>query len=60
MPTAKPKIAGTLVPLGLKAANLDPAFASSVVVTTMTDVLGFGTFLGFATLFLRYLTPSGP
>jgi magnesium transporter len=47
--------AGTLVPLGLRAANLDPALASSVVVTTMTDVLGFATFLGFATVFLRYL-----
>jgi magnesium transporter len=47
--------AGTLVPLGLRAANLDPALASSVVVTTMTDVLGFAAFLGFATVFLRYL-----
>src|SRR5678809_860565 len=47
--------AGTLVPLGLRAANLDPVLASSVVVTTMTDVLGFATFLGLATLFLRYL-----
>jgi len=47
--------AGTLVPIGLRAANLDPALASSVVVTTMTDVLGFGTFLGLATVFLRYL-----
>jgi magnesium transporter len=47
--------AGTLVPIGLRAANLDPALASSVVVTTMTDVLGFATFLGLATLFLRYL-----
>ena len=51
--------AGTLVPLGLRAANLDPALASSVVVTTMTDVLGFGTFLGLATVFLRYLVKSG-
>ena len=50
--------AGTLVPLGLRAANLDPALASSVVVTTMTDVLGFGTFLGLATVFLRYLKPG--
>lgn len=48
--------AGTLVPIGLRAANLDPALASSVVVTTMTDVLGFATFLGLATLFLRYLS----
>jgi magnesium transporter len=47
--------AGTLVPIGLRAANLDPALASSVVVTTMTDVLGFATFLGLATLFLRDL-----
>jgi magnesium transporter len=51
--------AGTLVPLGLRAANLDPALASSVVVTTMTDVLGFGAFLGLATVFLRYLAQSG-
>jgi magnesium transporter len=51
--------AGTLVPLGLRAANLDPALASSVVVTTMTDVLGFGTFLGLATVFLRYLAKPG-
>jgi magnesium transporter len=50
--------AGTLVPLGLRAAKLDPALASSVVVTTMTDVLGFGTFLGLATVFLRYLKPG--
>jgi magnesium transporter len=48
--------AGTLVPIGLRAANFDPALASSVVVTTMTDVLGFASFLGLATLFLRYLT----
>ena len=52
--------AGTLVPIGLRAANLDPAFASSVVVTTMTDVLGFASFLGLATLFLRYLAGNGP
>jgi magnesium transporter len=47
--------AGTLVPIGLRAANLDPALASSVVVTTMTDVLGFASFLGLATVFVRYL-----
>jgi len=51
--------AGTLVPLGLRAANVDPALASSVVVTTMTDVLGFGTFLGLAAIFIRYLVKSG-
>jgi magnesium transporter len=48
-------IAGTLVPLGLKALKIDPALASSVFITTFTDVVGFASFLGFATLSLRYL-----
>ena len=47
--------AGTLVPLGLRAANVDPALASSVFITTVTDVFGFLSFLGLATLFLGYL-----
>ena len=47
--------AGTLIPLGLRAANIDPALASSVFITTMTDVFGFLSFLGLATLFLGYL-----
>ncbi len=47
--------AGTLVPLGLKALKIDPALASSVFITTFTDVVGFATFLGFATIFVRYL-----
>ena len=50
-------VAGTLVPLGLKAMRVDPALASSVFITTFTDVVGFASFLGFATIFLRYLTP---
>jgi magnesium transporter len=49
--------AGTLVPLGLRAANVDPALASSVFITTMTDVFGFFSFLGLASLFSRYLAP---
>jgi magnesium transporter len=49
-------VAGTLVPLGLKAMRVDPALASSVFITTFTDVIGFASFLGFATIFLRYLT----
>ena len=49
--------AGTLVPLGLRAANVDPALASSVFITTMTDVFGFFSFLGLATLLMRYLVP---
>jgi magnesium transporter len=47
--------AGTLVPLGLRAANVDPALASSVFITTMTDMFGFFSFLGLATIFARYL-----
>jgi magnesium transporter len=47
--------AGTLVPLGLKALKVDPALASSVFITTFTDVVGFASFLGLATIFLRYL-----
>jgi magnesium transporter len=47
--------AGTLVPLGLRAANVDPALASSVFITTMTDMFGFFSFLGLARLFMQYL-----
>src|SRR6186713_1786015 len=46
---------GTLVPLGLRAVNIDPALASSVFITTMTDVFGFFSFLGLATIFSQYL-----
>jgi magnesium transporter len=49
--------AGTLVPLGLRAANVDPALASSVFITTLTDVFGFLSFLGLAALFMQYLVP---
>ncbi|MEC8291272.1 MAG: magnesium transporter, partial [Pseudomonadota bacterium] len=45
-------MAGILIPLGLDRAGIDPAVASSVFVTTVTDVVGFFAFLGFATLFL--------
>ena len=45
-------LAGILIPLGLDKANVDPAVASSVFVTTVTDVIGFLAFLGFATIFL--------
>ena len=49
---------GTLVPLGLKAMKVDPALASSVFITTFTDVVGFASFLGLATIFLRFLGPG--
>ncbi|GMV22679.1 MAG: magnesium transporter MgtE [Acidimicrobiia bacterium] len=48
-------IAGTLIPLGLRAAKVDPALASSVFITTLTDVFGFAAFLGLATMFLPLL-----
>ena len=48
--------AGVLIPLGLRAASIDPALASSVFITTMTDVFGFLSFLGLATLFIQHLT----
>jgi magnesium transporter len=51
--------AGTLVPLGLRAANVDPALASSVFITTLTDIFGFAAFLGLATIFLKYLGGIG-
>ena len=41
--------AGTLIPLGLRALKVDPALASSVFITTLTDVFGFLSFLGLAT-----------
>lgn len=43
---------GTMIPIGLERLRLDPAIASSVFVTTVTDVVGFFSFLGLAALFL--------
>jgi len=45
-------LAGILIPLGLEALGLDPAVASGVFVTTVTDVVGFFAFLGLAALWL--------
>ena len=45
-------IAGVFVPLILRRLNQDPAIAGSVVVTTVTDVVGFLSFLGLASIFL--------
>jgi len=41
---------GILVPVALKRMKIDPAIASSVFVTTITDVIGFLSFLGLATI----------
>lgn len=47
-------LAGTLVPLLLRRVGADPALASGVLVTTMTDITGYGAFLGLATWLLGY------
>ncbi len=44
---------GALIPLGLRRAGLDPAQASSIFLTTVTDIVGFAAFLGMATTALR-------
>jgi magnesium transporter len=44
-------LAGTLIPMTMKRLNIDPALAGGVVLTTVTDVVGFLSFLGLATLF---------
>jgi magnesium transporter len=48
-------LSGYFVPIILKKINVDPALASGVFVTTMTDVLGFFFFLGLATLLIEHL-----
>ena len=45
---------GILVPVSLKKFNIDPAIASSVFVTTITDIIGFLTFLGLGAHFFYH------
>ena len=45
-------LSGTLLPVLLKFLKIDPALAGTVILTTITDVVGFISFLGLATLFL--------
>jgi len=47
--------AGAVIPIVLKSLNQDPAQSSSIVLTTVTDVVGFFSFLGLATLFSNLL-----
>jgi len=44
-------IAGTLLPVMLRWLKIDPALAGSVILTTVTDIVGFVSFLGLATVF---------
>jgi magnesium transporter len=46
-------LAGALIPLGLRKIGADPATASSIFLTTATDVASMGMFLGLATMLLR-------
>jgi magnesium transporter len=43
---------GALIPLTLRRIGIDPALASSIFLTTVTDIVGFAAFLGLATVFL--------
>jgi magnesium transporter len=45
-------LAGVMVPLVMKRLRIDPALAGSVVVTTVTDVIGFAALLGLGSIFL--------
>ena len=45
-------IAGATIPLTLRALGRDPAQSAAIFLTTVTDVIGFASFLGFAALFL--------
>lgn len=48
-------LSGALIPIGLRAINQDPAQSSSIILTTVTDVVGFFSFLGLAVLFADML-----
>lgn len=45
-------LSGALIPITLKRLHIDPALASGTILTTVTDVVGFFSFLGLATIFL--------
>jgi len=48
-------LSGVLIPFGLKWCKVDPAMASSIFLTTVTDVMGFIFFLGLGSLALKHL-----
>jgi magnesium transporter len=45
-------LSGVIIPLALDRVGIDPALSGAVILTTVTDVIGFLSFLGLATLFL--------
>jgi len=50
-------LSGAAIPLTMKRMGIDPAQSSSIILTTVTDVLGFLAFLGFAVMFQNFLVP---
>ena len=48
-------LAGAMIPLAMNRVGLDPAQSSSIILTTVTDVVGFFAFLGFAVIFQNFL-----
>jgi magnesium transporter len=48
-------LSGSSIPIVMKKIGLDPAQSSNIILTTVTDVMGFIAFLGFAVLFQNYL-----
>lgn len=48
-------LSGASIPILMKSLGLDPAQCSSIILTTVTDVMGFFSFLGFAVIFSHHL-----
>jgi magnesium transporter len=48
-------LSGAAIPIFMKKVGLDPAQSSSIVLTTVTDIVGFFAFLGFAVVFQSHL-----
>ena len=51
-------LSGAVIPMALKAVGRDPAQSASIFLTTVTDIIGFGAFLGFAMVMMPWL-PKG-
>ena len=47
--------AGSSIPILMKKMGIDPAQSSSIILTTVTDVMGFMAFLGLAVIFQEFL-----
>ena len=48
-------VSGAVIPILLAALGRDPTTASSIILTTVTDIVGFFSFLGLATVLAQYL-----